>query len=57
VQIAELLAAAGKDRPTKEEPCALRRITGANPPEPRREDAASGGDSRRDLGQHRSAAS
>jgi hypothetical protein len=57
VQIDELLGVAGKDRPTKEVPCALRRITGANPPEPRGEDAASGGDSRRDVGQHRSAAS
>jgi hypothetical protein len=57
MQIAELLGVAGKDRPTKEVPCALRGITGADPPEPRREDAASGGDSRRDGRQHCSAAS
>jgi len=57
VQIDELLGEADKDRPTKEVPCALRRITGADPPERRREYAVSGGDSRRDVRWHRSAAS
>jgi hypothetical protein len=47
VQIAELFGAAGKDRRTKEEPCALWR----------REDAARGGDSRRDVRRRRSLAS
>jgi hypothetical protein len=57
VQLDELLGEADKDRPTKEVPCALRRITGADPPESRREYAVSGGDSRRDVRWHRSAAS
>jgi hypothetical protein len=47
VQIAELLGVAGKDRPTKEVPCALSR----------REDAASDDDSRRGVRADRSAAS
>jgi hypothetical protein len=47
VRIAELVGVAGKDRPTKELPCALSR----------REDAAGGGDSRRDVRWHHPAPS